>query len=133
MYASPADASHLEELMILEAIRRSMYDLTVGKNDGAAASGGIPTASGGGGATRSTRNGAAISEDGDYSDGEPMTLSQIEFLERRRFSSPARQLTNRFDDNFDALSSSSSGASEQQQSVHSRSDRADDWNPFRSD
>lgn len=32
MYASPADARQLEELMLLEAIRRSMYDLRVGKD-----------------------------------------------------------------------------------------------------
>lgn len=117
MYASPADASQLEELMILEAIRRSMYDLTVPKSDDAVAP---PSRT-------AVSSGAVLSEDSESSHGQPVSPSQIGFREQRT-SSSARQSTNPFDDTFDAASSSSGGS--EQLSARSQ---VDDWNPFQSD
>ncbi|TYZ63365.1 hypothetical protein PybrP1_000649 [[Pythium] brassicae (nom. inval.)] len=119
MYASPADASQLEELMILEAIRRSMNDLTAPKPDDATAPPrGVAVG-----------RGAALSEDGGLAHRQPVSPSQIGLRERRTSSSARHSTTNPFDDNFDAASRSSSGSSEH---LSSRS-RVDDWNPFQSD
>ncbi|GMF52416.1 unnamed protein product [Phytophthora fragariaefolia] len=74
LLATPADAARLEELMLLEAIRRSMQDLRVGKNDEQR-----------GGSQSSQQRTRGSGEDGeddedsdaDYADVAPLSASQI--------------------------------------------------------
>lgn len=70
LLATPADAARLEELMLLEAIRRSMQDLRVGKND--------EQRGGSQSSQRPTRgSGEDEDSDGDYADVAPLSASQI--------------------------------------------------------
>ncbi|POM66095.1 Hypothetical protein PHPALM_18098 [Phytophthora palmivora] len=71
--ATPADAARLEELMLLEAIRRSMQDLHVGKDDderGGSQSSRHPTRGSG-------EDGEDDDSDVDYADVAPLSASQI--------------------------------------------------------
>ncbi|CAH0489485.1 hypothetical protein KXD40_004028 [Peronospora effusa] len=71
--ATPADAAHLEEMMLLEAIRRSMQDLHVEKNDeerGGRQSSQQPT-------HESEGVGEDDDSDADYADVAPLNASQI--------------------------------------------------------
>ncbi|CAI5725347.1 unnamed protein product [Peronospora destructor] len=71
--ATPADAVRLEEMMLLEAIRRSMQDLHVGKND--EERGGKQSSQ------QSTHGSGEVGEDdesdADYADVAPLSTSQI--------------------------------------------------------
>lgn len=71
--ATPADAVRLEELMLLEAIRRSMQDRSVGKNNeerGGSRSSQQPTRGSG-------DDGEGNDSDADYADVAPLSVSQI--------------------------------------------------------
>ncbi|KAG6611283.1 ring u-box domain-containing protein [Phytophthora cinnamomi] len=72
LLATPADAARLEELMLLEAIRRSMQDLRVGKND---------EQRGGSQSSRQPTRGSGEDDDedsdADYADVAPLSASQI--------------------------------------------------------
>ncbi|GMF64969.1 unnamed protein product [Phytophthora lilii] len=73
LLATPADAARLEELMLLEAIRRSMQDLRVGKDDderGGSQSSQQPTRGSG-------EDGEDDDSDADYADVAPLSASQI--------------------------------------------------------
>ncbi|KAG7391487.1 SNF1-interacting protein [Phytophthora pseudosyringae] len=73
LLATPADAARLEELMLLEAIRRSMQDLHVGKDGeelGGSQSSQQPTRGSG-------ENGEDDDSDVDYADVAPLSASQI--------------------------------------------------------
>ncbi|KAL3661362.1 hypothetical protein V7S43_013566 [Phytophthora oleae] len=73
LLATPADAARLEELMLLEAIRRSMQDLRVGKDDderGGSQSSQQPTRGSG-------EDGEDDDSDVDYADVAPLSASQI--------------------------------------------------------
>ncbi|RLN67929.1 hypothetical protein BBJ29_004939 [Phytophthora kernoviae] len=70
--ATPSDAAHLEELMLLEAIRRSMHDLHVGKDSDErteSQSSQRPT--------RGSGDDPDDDSDGDYGDVQPLSASQI--------------------------------------------------------
>lgn len=123
MYASPADASRLEELMLMEAIRRSMYDVTI-KNT-------TPGDESQGANNNEDDNEENISEDAvsehDYASdsSSPVTPSQIQLSESRQ-QSPSqrvRRSSNPFDEDFDATS----GGDRQ---APPSSPRNPDWNPF---
>lgn len=128
MYASPADASRLEELMIMEAIRRSMYDVTLGAKNTT------------GGALQGAGRGANVNDDDeeegaseeavseDYSDSNsPVTLSQIQLSESRQHSpSRVRRSSNPFDEEFDATG----GNGDRQAPSSPPEPRNPDWNPF---
>ncbi|EEY70673.1 uncharacterized protein PITG_06150 [Phytophthora infestans T30-4] len=69
LLTTPADAARLEELMLLEAIRRSMQDVCVGKDD----------ERGGSQSSRHPTRGSGEDEDSDndYADVAPLSASQI--------------------------------------------------------
>ncbi|CAH0516804.1 unnamed protein product [Peronospora belbahrii] len=71
--ATPADAARLEEMMLMEAIRRSMQDLHVEKND--------EEREGSQSSQHPTRGSGEIGEDddsdADYADVAPLSASQI--------------------------------------------------------
>ncbi|KAH7474863.1 hypothetical protein PRIC1_013008 [Phytophthora ramorum] len=71
--STPADAARLEELMLMEAIRRSMQDLRVGKDN--------EDRSGSQGSRHPTRgsveDGDDDDSDADYTDVAPLSASQI--------------------------------------------------------
>lgn len=115
MYATPADASRLEELMIMEAIRRSMHDVNLAKENSVHRS-----------PHESDELGDHISEDDYSSDGQSVTASQIHLDEDTRYSSSMRRSSNPFDD-VDA-----SRVSDQLPTPSSSSPRSRnaDWNPF---
>ncbi|KAG3117237.1 hypothetical protein PI124_g11757 [Phytophthora idaei] len=70
LLATPADAARLEELMLLEAIRRSMQDVRVGKDD--------EGRDGSQSSQHPTRgSGEDDDSDNDYADVAPLSASQI--------------------------------------------------------
>ncbi|KAE8973703.1 hypothetical protein PR003_g27152 [Phytophthora rubi] len=71
LLGTPADAARLEELMLLEAIRRSMQDVRVGKND--------EQRRGSQSSQQLTRGSGEDDEDSDadYADVAPLSASQI--------------------------------------------------------
>ncbi|OWZ15663.1 hypothetical protein PHMEG_00010657 [Phytophthora megakarya] len=70
--ATPQDAARLEELMLLEAIRRSMQDIHVGKDDDER--GGSQSSLQ---HTRGSGDGEDDDSDADYADVAPLSASQI--------------------------------------------------------
>ncbi|KAF1323393.1 hypothetical protein FI667_g10570, partial [Globisporangium splendens] len=118
MNASPADASRLEELMIMEAIRRSMHDANVAKDTSSS----TPRPS------QQEHHGMmddAISEEDYSSDSQVVTPSHIH-LDETRYTSSVRRSSNPFDDDFEAPGESDELPTP---SSSSRSGNSD-WNPF---
>lgn len=130
MYASPADASRLEELMLMEAIRRSMYDVTI-KNT-------TPGDETQGGNEHEDENEEDASEDAvseyDYSSdsNSPVTPSQIQLRESRQQSPSQRERrsSNPFDEDFDATGGDGDRQAPLPPSSQPSSQRNPDWNPF---